>query len=68
GWTQAEMAFALGVASRLTVSQWETGASIPGGPSMRLLSLLGSLPDPELQKTAKRLTQIAENETAKAPR
>lgn len=62
GFSQAEMAAALGVASRLTVSQWETGVSVPGGPAMRFLSLLDSLSNPELRKIIKQLENIMREE------
>jgi DNA-binding transcriptional regulator YiaG len=67
-WTQAEMAFALGVSSRLTVSQWEIEVRTPGGPTMRFLRLLDSCSDSELQKIAKRLIQIAQSEVSEATR
>ncbi len=66
GLSQAEMASILGLANRLSISQWETGVSTPGGPAMRLLSLLDSLSGPELRKLAKRLEQITQDEAAQA--
>jgi len=64
GFSQAKMAAVLGVASRLTVSQWETGVSIPGGPAMRFLSLLDSLSEADLRKIIKHLEKIMKQEAS----
>jgi DNA-binding transcriptional regulator YiaG len=62
GWTQIEMAKALGLASSLTVSHWETGTSTPTSVILRFLCLLDSLPDSELRKMTKRLEEIGRGE------
>lgn len=67
GWTQLEFSTALGIAHRRTISQWEIGASIPGGPVMRFLTYLDTLSDPELERVAKLLMQIADKESKKSP-
>jgi DNA-binding transcriptional regulator YiaG len=64
GLSQAEMAAVVGVSSRLTVSQWERGSSIPGGPVMRFLSLLDSLSAAELRTMIRRLEKINQDESA----
>ena len=61
--SQAEMAALLGVASRLTVSQWENGFSTPGGPIMRFLSLLDDLSESELCKIMKRLEKLSHSQS-----
>jgi DNA-binding transcriptional regulator YiaG len=65
--SQAEMASLLGIASRYTVSQWERGTTIPGGPVMRFLCLLNSFPASELRSIAKRLEQIRQAELKAEP-
>ena len=62
GLSQSEMAAALGVASRLTLSQWETGVSVPGGLAMRFLSLLNRLSDSDLRRIMKHLDSITKIE------
>ena len=64
GLSQSEMAETLGVASRYTVSQWERGATTPGGPVMRFLSLLASLSEADLRKIIKNLEKITKEEAS----
>lgn len=68
GLSQSEMAHTLGISSRFTVSQWERGASVPGGPVMRFLSLLSSLSDGELRRITRHLSRIGEAESSRKHR
>lgn len=65
GLSQSEMAAALGIASRLTLSQWETGVSVPGGPVMRFLTLLNRLSDSDLHRIMRHLDSITKTEESK---
>jgi len=62
GWSQSEMARAIGLAHPMTVSQWENNHSVPSGVTERFLRLLSSLSDSELQKIARRLEEMEREE------
>lgn len=59
GWTQKQMASALGIASNKTISHWENGNRIPTGVSERILKLLAALPKSDLEKVTMHLEKLA---------
>ncbi len=62
GWSQSEMARAIGLAHPVTISQWENDHKNPSGVTERFLRLLHSLSDSELQKLARRLEEMDRGE------
>lgn len=63
GWTQKQMAKAIGIADQDTISHWETGFRIPKGISERMLLLLEKLRGTELRRVTKRLEKIGLEKT-----
>jgi DNA-binding transcriptional regulator YiaG len=63
--TQAKMAELFGIADALTLSRWETGKSVPKGPTMRFLTYLDTLSDLELKPILRRLSHITKQENSK---
>lgn len=62
GWSQLQMAEALGLAHAHTISHWENGFRVPKGVSDRFLRLLDGLPADDLQRITKRLEKLGTEE------
>ena len=66
GWSQGEMARAIGASHGITISHWETGVRVPREITKRFLRMLTELSDSELRRTTKLLEKIADEEKSNA--
>jgi DNA-binding transcriptional regulator YiaG len=66
GWSQTEMARAIGASHGITISHWETGVRVPREITKRFLRLLSDLSDSELRRATKLLEKISDEERSNA--